>query len=382
MREARRLVAGMRLRAGDSDSDGSFPAEDFRQLRAAGLLGMMAPRRLGGQEASFSDYVEVAYQLGRGNGATGLIFNMHASVTGALAHTPDEVAAELGAGPDYFTRRDEILAGAVDGALYSVAMSERRAGSRLSQMTTTYTPTAEGFRIQGAKAFVSGAGHADAYLTAAKHADDPTVISQFLVPAGEGVVVDPTWDTMGMRATGSHDVHLDVEVPRAALLGGVEGIALLAAALAPHWMVASYAAVYVGVARAAVEEAAARVNERGLTHVPAVRARLGRADAAVSAAHATLREAARSVDGQDPQAPSWVWRAKLLAGDTAAEVAASMMETCGASAIRRGDPLERLYRDARCGAMQPATSDVCADWLGVSVLGGDPYADTVAGPRW
>jgi alkylation response protein AidB-like acyl-CoA dehydrogenase len=76
-----------------------------------------------------------------------------------------------------------------------------------------------------------------------------------------------------------------------------------------------------------------------------------------------------------------VWRAKLLAGDTAARVASDLLEAAGAGASRRGQPLERLYRDARCGALQPATSDVCADWLGVAALGGDPNATGTA-PRW
>ncbi len=67
-----------------------------------------------------------------------------------------------------------------------------------------------------------------------------------------------------------------------------------------------------------------------------------------------------------------MWRAKLIAGDTANEVASSMVEAAGAAATRRGHPLERLYRDARCGALQPATSDVCADWLGIAAVGGDP----------
>ncbi|MGH8882142.1 MAG: acyl-CoA dehydrogenase family protein, partial [Stackebrandtia sp.] len=331
---------------------------------------------------SFTDYVGVAYQLGRGNGATGLIFNMHACVTGALSQAPDELAAELGAGDEYFAHRDAILRAAVDGSLYSVAMSERGVGSRLSQIETRYQVVDGGFHVTGTKSFVSGAGSADAYLVAAKREDKPDTISQFLIPAGDGVTVNPTWDTMGMRATTSHDLRLDVQVPATTLLGGVEGIALLAAQIAPHWMVASYAAVYVGVARAAVETAADLVNRRSLGHVPSIRARLGRADAAVSAALATVTEAARRTDESDPEAAQWVWRAKLLAGDTAAEVTASMMEVCGASSIRRGNPLERLFRDARCGALQPATSDVCADWLGVSALGGDPYADTVAGPRW
>jgi len=46
--------------------------------------------------------------------------------------------------------------------------------------------------------------------------------------------------------------------------------------------------------------------------------------------------------------------------------------------MRRGSPLERIFRDARCGSLQPATSDVCADWLGAAALGDDPEA----GGRW
>jgi alkylation response protein AidB-like acyl-CoA dehydrogenase len=83
----------------------------------------------------------------------------------------------------------------------------------------------------------------------------------------------------------------------------------------------------------------------------------------------------------EPETNRWVWRAKLLAGTTAAEVAASVLEAAGTSATRRGSALERLYRDARCGSLQPATSDVCADWLGIATLGGDPDNDGSA-PRW
>jgi alkylation response protein AidB-like acyl-CoA dehydrogenase len=141
--------------------------------------------------------------------------------------------------------------------------------------------------------------------------------------------------------------------------------------------------VYVGVAQAAVDAAAAHANGRNLAALPAVRARLGRADAATAAARLAVLEAAHRVDRApgDPETNRWVWRAKLLAGETAATVAASMLEAAGTSATRRGHPLERLFRDARCGSLQPATSDVCADWLGVAALGGDPNADTAV-PRW
>ena len=160
-------------------------------------------------------------------------------------------------------------------------------------------------------------------------------------------------------------------------------IAVSLAQVMPQWLVTSYAAVYVGVATDALEEAARQATTRGLGRLPALRARLGRADAEVAAARLCVLEAARAVDAAPgtPETNRAVWRAKLMAGDVAAAVASSMLEAIGASASRRGNPLERLYRDARCGALQPATSDVCADYLGLAALGTDPNAGADE-PRW
>jgi alkylation response protein AidB-like acyl-CoA dehydrogenase len=381
---ARRLAPRLAGRATAHDRDGSFPVDDFADLRAENLFGLMVPTSLGGLGAGFADYAAVAFELARGSGATALVFNMHASVTGALAGIPQELAGALGVPDEFFAARDEILRAAAGGAFYAVAMSERGAGSRLSRLSTEYSREGDGYRIKGTKSFVSGSGHADAYLVAARSAEDPQTVSQFLVPAGsDGIDIEETWDSLGMRATCSHDLHLDVLVAPTTLLGGVEGLALWFAQLMPHWLVASYAAVYVGVAQSAIDACVAHVSGRGVAELPWVRSRLGRADAAVAAARLAVEHAARLVDS-DPGGTDtnrWVWRAKLLAGTTAAEVAASMLEAAGTSATRRGNPLERLYRDARCGSLQPATSDVCADWLGVAALGGDPDSDGSA-PRW
>ncbi|MEU8156880.1 acyl-CoA dehydrogenase family protein [Micromonospora sp. NPDC048986] len=380
---ARRLAPRFAARAAEHDRDGSFPLDDFTDLREAGLFGLMVPRALGGLGATFAEYAAVATELARGNGATALVFNMHASVTGALGAVTEELAEALGVPDEALVARDRLLSAAAQGSWYAVAMSERGAGARLSQLTTAYEPIDGGWHLKGSKTFCSGAGHADGYLVAARSTADQSVVSQFLVPAGDGLTVERTWDSLGMRATSSHDLHLDVTVPADRLLGGVEGLALVVAQLMPHWLVASYAAVYVGVARAAIDAAAEHLNARNLAGLPAVRARLGRADAATAAAQLVVAEAARRVDEApgDEETNRWVWRAKLLAGTTAAEVAASVLEAAGTSATRRGHPLERLYRDARCGSLHPATSDVCADWLGIAALGGDPDRDGSA-PRW
>ena len=378
---AQQLRSAFAERAADHDRAGVFPVADFDDLRASGLMGLMTPARLGGSGAGFAEYAEIAMTLAEGNGATALVFNMHCSITGALASMPDAVAKALGVPDSYFAMRDRVLGDAANGAFYAVAMSERGSGSRLSGVKTTYEPKgSDGYLIRGSKTFCSGAGFADAYLVAARNGD---LVSYFLVPSSPGIVVEDTWDALGMRATGSQDVHLHIMAPPDSLLGGVEGLTLLLAQVMPQWLVASYAAVYVGVAQSAINETVKHVQERGLSHLPAVRARLGRADAQVAAARLVVLEAARRID-DDPGTPEtnrWIWRAKLTAGETAMDVAASLLEAAGTSAMRKGHPLERIYRDARCGSLQPATSDVCADWLGMTALGLDADSESAV-PRW
>jgi alkylation response protein AidB-like acyl-CoA dehydrogenase len=379
--KAERLAGRMAPRAEQYDREAAFPQRDVEELRVEGLLGLMVPARLGGMGAGFEEYVRVAVALAGGNASTALIFNMHAAVTGGLASIPDDVARGMGAGDSFFGARDRILRDAAEGAIYGVAVTEPEVGSRLSALRSTYEPEGDGFRIRGKKGFCSGAGHLDGYLVAARRAgstDDPPIISYFLVPSGEGLRVDESWDPLGMRATASNGLELDVWVKKDALLGGVEGLVLPLAHGMPQWLVASYAAVYVGLADAAVRGAVSYLRDRvvagqrgGLARLGAVRQRVGRAEVEVQAARQVLERAARLVDLRpgDPETNRWTYRAKLLAGDVAMRVAASMAEACGLGALRRGSPLERILRDARSGAIMPPSSDVAGDHLGAIALG-------------
>jgi alkylation response protein AidB-like acyl-CoA dehydrogenase len=393
LRTAEDLAARFAARAERYDAAAGFPSEDIDDLRASGLLALLVPERLGGTGAGFAQYVEVAATLARGSPSTALLYNMHASVTGSLAGVPEDLALALGAGAGFFDHRDRVLAAAVGGAMYGVAITEREAGSRLSAVRTTYAPEAGGWRLRGEKSVCSGAGHLDAYLVPARaltgDGEQPPKISHFLVPAGEGVTTSDTWDPLGMRATASNPLWIDALVAGDALLGGVEGLAVLLAYGLPQWLVASYAAVYVGLAQETLAQTVAYLAERvvtgergGLLRIGFVRARVGRAEAQVEAARLVLDDAARRVDAApgETQTNRAVYRAKLIAGDAATDVAATCTEACGLGALRRGHPLERLFRDARSGAIMPPSSDVCADVLGTSVLGLDPVAGTDVHP--
>lgn len=377
-------------RAAEHDRTASYPQADMARVRETGLSGLLVPTRLGGMGAGFEDYVRVAMRLGQGSGASALLFNMHASVTGALAGVPEELARALGVAESFFETRDGVLRAAAEGAMYGVAISERGAGSRLSAVQTTYERVEGGFRIRGHKSTCSGAGHLDAYLVAARDAgaagDEPR-ISYFLVPGDAIGEVEQTWDPLGMRATASNGFSLDTVVGADALVG-VEGVALLLAQVMPEWLVASYAAVYVGVAQAALAAGVAYARgatvlepvttgpprQVGLSESPWVRQRIGRADAQVEAARMAVEQAGRMVDASpgDPETSRAVYRAKLLAGDAAFDVAASVAEACGLGSLMRGSDLERILRDARSGAVMPPSSDIAANVLGAAALGIDP----------
>ncbi len=145
-----------------------------------------------------------------------------------------------------------------------------------------------------------------------------------------------------------------------------------AAFAALHWLAAAVEHVRATSLRGPTRDGAPPLV--GLATSPWVRQRLGRADAQVEAARLTLEEAARNVDSNpgDPETARWVYRAKLLAGDTAFDVAASLTEACGLGALVGGGEVERLLRDARCGAVMPPSSDVAGNVLGTSALGVDP----------
>lgn len=384
---AERLVPRLAGRARAYDEQAAFPAEDVEDLRAEGLLGLLVPARLGGMGLGFADYVQVAMTLAAGSGSTALLFNMHAAVTGGLAGISDELAQALGAADTFAPMRDRVLGEAAEGGLFGVAISEAGAGSRLSELRTSYRREGEGFRIVGEKVACSGAGHLDGYLVAARDAaTEQPAVSYFFVPGGPGVQAEGDWDPVGMRATASRRLRLDVTVGPEHLLGGVEGLGLPLAYTMPQWLVASYAAVYVGVAEAAVAGATEHLSRRaehGGRVSSAMRMRLGRADADAAAARVAVERAAHLVDTRpgEEETNRWVYRAKLLAGDAAMRAAAGVGEACGLHGLTRGGVLERVYRDARLGAVMPPRSDVAADLLGTVALGLDPQT-AMEDPPW
>ena len=373
-------------RAATHDREGSFPVDDFKDLRDAGLLGIMVPVRHGGIGTDFLTYTKVLEQIGKGHAATALTYNMHNIVMGGVAELDlDEIPGRHGDRMRDFATW--LFEQAIEGKkLFASATTEPGVGAKYSQLKTTYEKVDDGYVLNGVKSFVSMAGHADFYVVAARPVAPQTgsvpTISYFCIGNGsEGVTIEDVWDTLGMRATTSNTMYLqDVFVPRQHLFMGSEGMAFYKLLSQPHWQVGGYNGAYLGISTAIMDFTTEYLSKKAIPGTeltaasdPVIQHQLGEMDIKLSSARALTYEAARLVTERpgSSEANVAIHRAKFIVGEVAPELASMAIRICGGSTISKRMPLERLYRDARCGGLMPAKSDDCLRYVGKASVGID-----------
>ena len=369
-------------RAGQHDRDASFPIENYRDLRDAGLLALCVPAAQGGLGADYTTFMLVAAEIGRHCGATALSFTMHVCATlwaGPVADALDLSPAERADQEAHHKLHCERIV--KHGKIYSQPFSEGGAASAGKAPWGTLAKKVEGgYLVTGRKLFATLAGVADYYgvlctldTPGASQAD----ALYLAVPADSvGVSVSGDWDPLGMRATVSRNLELKEVFVRdnARLLP--EGRYFEATQRCPH-MFAALAATYMGIAQAAYDFTVQylRAELPGMPPVP--RRMYPTKQLAVAQMRITL-EQARALFLQtardarpDPDADT---RLRLLAGhytimESVNAVCTLAIRTCGGASMLKSLPLERLYRDSRCGSlMLPWTAELCLDQLGRDCL--------------
>jgi alkylation response protein AidB-like acyl-CoA dehydrogenase len=369
-------------RAARYDAEASFPFENYEDLRRAGLLGICVPKAYGGLGADFATYVMVAAEIGRHCGATALSWNMHVSscmwsgfIADALEMTPEQRA-------DHEAHRalhyEQIVR---HGKVYSQPFSEGGAAAAgKAPFGTLAKPVDGGYVVTGKKIFASLSGAADFY-GALCTLDKPGATQKdslyLAVPAGAtGVSVVGDWDPLGMRGTVSRTlIFQDVFVPHSARLMP-EGLYWQAAARFPH-MFATLSPTYMGIAQAAYDFTVAYLRAEVPGMPPVKRRMYPTKQIAVAQMRITL-EQTRALflqNARDARVdPDKDTRMRLYAAhhtimENANALAALAIRTCGGQSMLKSLPLERLYRDSRCGSlMLPWTAELCVDRLGRECL--------------
>ncbi|GJM28802.1 MAG: BEC protein [Cyclobacteriaceae bacterium] len=372
-------------RAAKYDVEGSFPVENFDDLKEAGLLGIMIPTEYGGMGADFLTYTRALEQLSKGDASTGLTFNMHNIAVGSLSELQID-----GIGGTREERMKGFITWVYDQSIkekkiFASASSEPGIGAHFSKLKTTYNRVDGGFVINGVKNWVSMAGYADYYVVAARVADSEseTPAVSFLVVDKENpnARVEFTWDVLGMRATSTNPVYFeDCFVPTEALFLGSEGMALYKIAREPHWLVGGYNGVYLGICSATFEFMVEYLKTKKIpgTQTPLsedsrIQHKVGELYAQLEATRRVTYDAARLVTERPgtPEANMAIHHAKFMVSELGPRLTSEAIRTCGGSTISRRMPLERYFREARCGGLMPATSDECLFYLGKAAFGTD-----------
>jgi alkylation response protein AidB-like acyl-CoA dehydrogenase len=372
-------------RAARWDREASFPFDNYADLREAGLLGICVPKAHGGMGADFATYVMVAAELGRHCGSTALSFNMHVCSTlwaGAIADALEMTSAQRA---DHERIRAIHFARIVEqGKVYSQPFSEGGAAAAGKAPWGTRAIKAEGgYRVVGKKIFASLSGAADYYgvlCTLEREDGEAGTLRDSLylaVPAdAPGVAVSGEWDPLGMRGTVSRTLTFDnVLVPDEARLMP-EGLYFQAASRYPH-MFATLSPTYMGIGQAAFDFTVSYLRGEVPGTPPGKRRMYSTKQIAVAQMRVTLEQtralflqtAREARVDPDKDARMRLYAAHYTIMENSNALCALAIRTCGGQAMLKSLPLERLYRDSRCGSlMLPWTAELCLDRLGRECL--------------
>ncbi|HMM77527.1 MAG TPA: acyl-CoA dehydrogenase family protein [Gammaproteobacteria bacterium] len=370
-------------RAARFDREARFPTENYRDLHAAGLLAICVPREHGGEGASFRAYMLSAAEIGRYCGATALTWNMHVCSTLWTGPLTDDLGLDTATQAAHAARRAKHYARIVeDGAVYSQSFSEGNAAAAgNAAFATTARRVEGGWCVNGTKIFASLAGNAHYYgilctETTADGAVSRRQTAYLAVPAdAPGVAVTGSWDPLGMRGTVSRNLEFhDVFVAEDEALMPA-GHYYQAVTRWPH-MFMTLTPTYVGIAQAAYDftvrylrgewpgaPVARRNSAVKQLNVAEMRIRLEQTKALWFRAITDAR-----VDPSREQVQR-AYAAQFGAMENANELCQLAIRTCGGQSMLKSLPLERLYRDSRCGSlMLPWSADLCLERLGREAL--------------
>jgi alkylation response protein AidB-like acyl-CoA dehydrogenase len=378
------LLERCRARAATYDAENRFFDEDFEELREAGYLLAAVPVERGGWGLSLAELSAQQRRLARHAPATALALTMHHYWVGMAADL-DRLGDPAGG-----WMLDEIAAGHV----YAAGHAEAGNDVPVVLSTTRAERVDGGYRVTGRKHFGSLSPVWTQLGIHALDADDPRgpMIVHAFVPRGtEGVTTVETWDTLGMRATQSHDTVLDgVFVPddRVAAVVPAGDPTPAFVAFMTVWPLTLFGSVYIGIAERAFELAVESAGTKTAVSIPRgtfathpfVQHQIAEMYLDLHAARATVDTLAADWTAGVDHGAEWgaiVPSAKWHAVESAQRVVGRAMDVVGGSSFFRRNELERLYRDVRAASFHPATDAYAHEIIAKAVLGTGPDE-----PRW
>lgn len=371
-------------RAAAYDHEATFPTENYKDLYDTGLLALTIPARYGGLGASYKTYCEISAEIARWCGATALTFNMHAQTMFWTGDIFDSLPKHDNAHEQQNLRRADLYRKVIDdGAIFAQPFSEPNSAAAAGKAPfgTTARRVDGGWMVNGIKHFASLSGAASYYSMVctidSDVGDARTRNAVYLcVPAdADGFEIIGDWDPLGMRATVSRGLKMvDVFVPDALELLP-PGAYFRLAVKWPH-MFFTLCPSYMGISQAAFDFTVSYLRGE-VPGVPNATRHIPSKQQAVAQMRLKLEQSRSLFDNTISEAcyapgkkrQMRAYAAQYTIMEHAQEICALALRTCGGRTLLKNFPLERLYRESRCGSlMLPWTAEIAEQRLGEESL--------------
>jgi alkylation response protein AidB-like acyl-CoA dehydrogenase len=347
------------------DREHQFPRELFAKLAELGLMGVCVPEEYGGAGADFLSYILVLEELSRADAGVGVTVAVH---TGAVA------LPLLTFGTD--EQKSRFVPPLARGEhLGAFALTEPEAGSDAGSLRTAAVPDGDGWRISGAKQWITNGRHSGTFLLFARtDADTPGArgVSAFVLDA-EHVRVTRDEEKLGLNSSVTNDIVVEEAAIGRDRLLHEEGKGFRVAMATLDGGRIGIAAQAVGIAQAAYDVAREYAKERKafgqrIADFQAIQWKLADMATEIDAARLLVHRAAWLKQTGQGHTEAGA-KAKLFASEMARRQTAEAIQILGGYGYTKEFPVERYYRDAKITEIYEGTSEIQRLVIARSVLG-------------
>ncbi|WP_347313253.1 acyl-CoA dehydrogenase family protein [Defluviimonas sp. SAOS-178_SWC] len=340
--------------ARDWEAVGTIPKDLWPKVAELGLGGIYVSEDYGGSGLTRLDATLVFEALAMACPAVGSFLSIHNMCGGMI----DKFGSAE-------TKARWLPALTSMTKIFSYCLTEPGSGSDAAALRTRAERTNEGWKINGAKAFISGGGYSDIYVTMVRTGEDgPKGISTVIVEDGtKGLSFGGLEDKMGWRAQPTAQVQFDDCMVPSENMIGEEGKGFVYAMAGLDGGRLNIAASALGGAQAALDATLAYMGERKafgktIDQFQALQFRLAELEVKLQSARTFLRQAAWKLDNKAPDASKFCAMAKMLVTDNAFDVANQCLQLHGGYGYLADYGIEKIVRDLRVHQILEGTNEI------------------------
>ncbi|WP_137167019.1 acyl-CoA dehydrogenase family protein [Salinimonas lutimaris] len=346
------------------DAEHIFPVEALQQAGELGFCGLYTPEEQGGLGLSRLDSSIIFEQLAMGCTTTTAMLTIHNMATWMIATWGTDAV------------RDRWCESLVSGQqLASYCLTEPGAGSDAASLKTTARKQGDGYVLNGAKVFISGAGSTHVLVVMARTGGPGAQgVSAFAVPADAvGITYGKPEEKMGWNAQPTRMITFEDVQLQADWLLGEEGDGFRFAMMGLDGGRINIATCSVGTAQQALDTARNYMHEREqfgkpLAAFQALQFKLADMATELVAARQMVRLAAWKLDNQDADRTTYCAMAKRFATDIGFKVCNEALQLHGGYGYIKEYPLERHVRDVRVHQILEGTNEIMRLIIGRRLL--------------